>query len=191
MKSKILIQFFLFLIVILISSVDYLNYFKKNNTLQSNLSKKNLNKIEKDNIIKKLEYKSNDEQGRKYIIKSEKGSIDQNNSDIIFMENVNARIILEDGTIVYISSNKAIYNNKLFNTNFEDNVKLKFLSHNLSSENLDLVFDENKIEVYNNLIYKNLDLTMIADKIEIDMITKYSKIFNFDEDKVKIEKFEK
>ena len=107
------------------------------------------------------------------------------------MENVNARIILEDGTIVYISSNKAIYNNKLFNTNFEDNVKLKFLSHNLSSENLDLVFDENKIEVYNNLIYKNLDLTMIADKIEIDMITKYSKIFNFDEDKVKIEKFEK
>tara|TARA_A100001015_G_C15006742_1_gene721053 strand:+ start:1039 stop:1614 length:576 start_codon:yes stop_codon:yes gene_type:complete len=191
MKSKILIQFFLFLIVILISSVVYLNYFKKNNTLQSNLSKKNLNKIEKDNIIKKLEYKSNDEQGRKYIIKSEKGSIDQNNSDIIFMENVNARIILEDGTIVYISSNKAIYNNKLFNTNFEDNVKLKFLSHNLSSENLDLVFDENKIEVYNNLIYKNLDLTMIADKIEIDMITKYSKIFNFDEDKVKIEKFEK
>ena len=191
MKSKILIQFFLFLVVILISSVVYLNYFKKNNTLQSNLSKKNLNKIEKDNIIKKLEYKSNDEQGRKYIIKSEKGSIDQNNSDIIFMENVNARIILEDGTIVYISSNKAIYNNKLFNTNFEDNVKLKFLSHNLSSENLDLVFDENKIEVYNNLIYKNLDLTMIADKIEIDMITKYSKIFNFDEDKVKIEKFEK
>ena len=191
MKSKILIQFFLFLVVILISSVVYLNYFKKNNTLQSNLSKKNLNKIEKDNIIKKLEYKSNDEQGRKYIIKSEKGSIDQNNSDIIFMENVNARIILEDGTIVYISSNKAIYNNKLFNTNFEDNVKLKFLSHNLSSENLDLVFDENKIEVYNNLIYKNLALTMIADKIEIDMITKYSKIFNFDEDKVKIEKFEK
>ena len=31
---------------------------------------------------------------------------------------------------------------------------------------------------------------MNADKIEIDMISKYSKIFNFDDNKVKIEKIE-
>ena len=29
---------------------------------------------------------------------------------------------------------------------------------------------------------------MMADKVEIDMLTKYSKIFNFDDSKVKIKK---
>ena len=104
------------------------------------------------------------------------GSIDDNNSEIILMKNVKAKIVLADGTIVNISSKRAKYNNKSFNTNFEKDVKLNFLNHNLTSQNLDLLFDENKIEVYNNLIYKNFDLTMMADKVEIDMLTKYSKI---------------
>ena len=65
------------------------------------------------------------------------------------------------------------------------------MDHNLFSQNLDLIFDRNKIEVYNDLVYKNLDLTMIADKVEIDMLTKYSKIFTFDNDKIKIKKIKK
>ena len=68
------------------------------------------------------------------------------------------------------------------------NTSLDFLNHDLTSQNLDLFFDKNKIEVYNDLIYKNLDLTLTADKIEIDMLTKFSKIFTYDESKVKIEK---
>ena len=89
------------------------------------------------------------------------------------MKNVTANIILADGSIIYISSKEAKYNNKSYNTNFVKNVKLDFLDHNLFSQNLDLIFDRNKIEVYNDLVYKNLDLTMIADKEEIEMLTKY------------------
>ena len=32
---------------------------------------------------------------------------------------------------------------------------------------------------------------MIADKVEIDMLTKYSKIFTFDDNKIKIKKIKK
>ena len=190
MKFKILIQFFLLIVVFLISWVIYQSYFKKKEveTFKSQIEKSN--KLEGDNIIKELEYESSDDQGRKYIIKSQEGLIDEDNPDIILMTKVKAKIFLSDGTIINISSEKAKYNNKSFNTNFIDDVKLNFLNHNLASQNLDLLFDQNKIEVYNDLVYKNLDLTMNADKIEIDMISKYSKIFNFDDNKVKIEKIE-
>ncbi len=142
----------------------------------------------KGNIIKELEYESNDETGRKYIINSEEGIIDENNSEIVLMKKVKAKIILDDNSVIYISSDRAKYNNKTFNTYFEKNIRLNFLNHDLTSQNLDLFFDKNKIEVYNDLIYKNLDLTLTADKIEIDMLTKFSKIFTYDESKVKIEK---
>tara|TARA_Y100000996_G_C22430851_1_gene605596 strand:- start:308 stop:880 length:573 start_codon:yes stop_codon:yes gene_type:complete len=188
MKSKILIQIFLFFVVIIISLFVYQKYLKDDQIDKVQIPSDNLNKDERNNVIKELEYESSDDQGRKYIITSEEGSIDDNNSEIILMKNVKAKIVLADGTIVNISSKRAKYNNKSFNTNFEKDVKLNFLNHNVSSQNLDLLFDENKIEVYNNLIYKNFDLTMMADKVEIDMLTKYSKIFNFDDSKVKIKK---
>ena len=191
MHKKILIQILLLLIIIIISWVVYLNYFKFKEIASSENKIEISEAIEKNNLIKKLEYESSDDKGRKYIIKSDEGSIDENNSEIIFMENVTANIILADGSIIYISSKEAIYNNKTYNTNFLKNVKLDFLDHNLFSQNLDLIFDRNKIEVYNDLVYKNLDLTMIADKVEIDMLTKYSKIFTFDDNKIKIEKINK
>ena len=42
------------------------------------------------------------------------------------------------------------------------------------------------LEAYNDLTYKNSDIIMIADKVEIDLLNKNSKIFNFNEDKVQI-----
>ena len=78
--------------------------------------------------------------------KSDEGSIDENNSEIILMKNVTANIILADGSIIYISSKEAKYNNKTYNTNFIKSVKLDFLDHNLFSQNLDLIFDRNKID---------------------------------------------
>ncbi len=190
MHKKILIQISLILVILIISLIIYSNYFSVKEIISSE-KKINLSEEEKNNLIKELEYESSDAEGRKYIIKSDEGSIDENNSEIILMKNVTANIILADGSIIYISSKEAKYNNKTYNTNFSKSVKLDFLDHNLFSQNLDLIFDRNKIEVYNNLVYKNLDLTMIADKVEIDMLTKYSKIFTFDDNKIKIKNIKK
>ena len=51
-------------------------------------------------------------------------------------------------------------------------------------KNLNIFFDKNLIEAFNNLNYKNLDIIMLADKIEIDLLTKNSKIYNFKDNKV-------
>ena len=42
---------------------------------------------------------------------------------------------------------------------------------------LDLFFGNNLATLTNNITYKNLNTTLQADKIEIDLITKNSKIF--------------
>ena len=59
--------------------------------------------------------------------------------------------------------------------------------HVITSDNLDLLFEVSLATISNNVIYKNLNTRMQADKIEIDLITKNSKIFMDNKtDKVKI-----
>ena len=96
------------------------------------------------------------------------------------MTNVNAKIILLDGGIIYINSLKAEYNSSSYDTKFNKNVELKFSEHIIFCQNLNIFFQENLIEAFNDLTYKNSDIIMLADKIEIDLLTKKSKIYNFE-----------
>ena len=64
MHKKILIQIFLVLIILIISWVTYLNYFNIDEIISS--KKKEVSQtIEKNNLIKELEYESSDDKGRK------------------------------------------------------------------------------------------------------------------------------
>ena len=186
MNKKKLIQSLLIILIVLISWLFYFFYLKKDlpDTLIDNTPKKETNNSK--NLIKNLVYESKDGVGRKYIIKSNEGVIEDENTNVISMTDVTAQIILLDGSIVYISAKNAIYNSSSYNTKFEENVKLNYLEHVVKSDNLDLLFDINILEAYNNLVYKNLDITMYADKLELDLISKDSKIYNFDKGKVKI-----
>ena len=49
-------------------------------------------------------------------------------------------------------------------------------------------FQKNLIEAFDDLTYKNSDIIMLADKIEIDLLTKKSKIYNFNNSNVIIKK---
>ena len=190
MKKTTIVQLILFFFIIIILSIVYFNYFKEDDR-SSKLSSTN-NKIDnnlEDNIIENIAYESSDDKGRTYIIEAKTGIIDENDSEVISMENVSAKVILKNGNIIYIDALKAKYNTLSYETLFQDNVKLNFLDHEVTSDNLDLLFNTNILTAYNNLLYKNLNLSINADKIEIDMITKNSRIFNFDEKNVKIRNF--
>ena len=187
MKKSLIVQLIIFFFIIIISSIVYLNYFKENDKDSKNIIHNN--KIDKnldDNIIENIVYESSDNKDRTYIIKAETGIIDESNTEIISMKNVNAKVILKNGNIIYINSLEAKYNILSYETLFERNVELNFLDHKVTSDNLDLLFNENILTAYNNLLYKNSNLSMNADKIEIDMITKNSKIFSFYKKKVQV-----
>ena len=189
MKKKIFIQLFLFSLFLFLSIFSYNKYFKKEsqNVIEvkqdTDLKKKN----NETNLITNLKYFSIDKRGNKYEITSEYGEMDTSNSDVIMMENVKAIIKIYNSEPIIITSNFAKYNVKNYDTNFKENILVKHVDNKLNGENLDLSFQNNLMSMYNNIIYQNPNTKLVADKLEIDLITKDSKIFmNNKENKIKI-----
>ena len=188
MKKEFFIQILLSILVLVILIVVYQMYFKKDFTNSTVINREDNAKREdnadKDNNLINITYESVDREGRKYIIAAETGNFKAEEPDLIYMTNVNAKIFLLDRSVIYINSLNAEYNTTNYDTKFYKNVNLNFLEHNISCENLNIFFKENLIEAFNDLNYKNSDIVMVADKIEIDLLTKNSKIYNFNENNV-------
>jgi len=139
------------------------------------------------NLIKGLRYFSVDDNGNEYEIKSEYGKMTIENPDIILMTNVMAKINIYNSEPIIITSEFAKYNVKNYDTNFEKNILVRYVDNKLNGENLDLSFQNNLMSIYNNIIYQNLNTKLLADKLEIDLVTKDSKItMNDKKGKIKI-----
>ena len=191
MNKKVLIQISL-LLVILVTCLFFYRLFFKNLSIELDNVKENEqnNKIlpnKNKNQINDLVYKSNYSGNSKYIITAEFGKFIQDNPDLMLLTNVKGVITLNDSDTIKISSKKASYNSINYDTNFYQNVLITFDNHQIYSDNFDLFFDKKISTIYNNVIYKNLNTTLHADKIDIDLITKDSKIYMLNKsEKIKI-----
>ena len=182
MNKKIIIQFFLLLLLISITTFIFLFYFGKKDSLEKNdlTTEKNLNSSinqETASLIKDLRYVFTDAKGNNYEILSEFGKINIKEPEKIFMTNVIANIYLIDSSPVKIISKFANYNKNNHETNFFEDVVVTYEEHVATSENLDLLFTRDLAIMYNNIVYNNNGTNLIADRLEIDLITKNSKIF--------------
>ena len=189
MNIKILIQLLLF--IILVSTAVTYYYFYKGNKTNANVNKINNNEISinknSSNLIKNIYYASTDNLGNKFIIKSKTGEINIVNPDIVYMTNVEAIINLINSDPIIIKSNYAKYNKTNYEANFKEDVLLTYQTHRITSQNLDLSFENNLATIYNKIVYDNNNVKLSADILEIDLITKNSKIFmNNEYKKIKI-----
>ena len=142
----------------------------------------------KDSIIYNLTYKKFDIQNNSYLIEASEGTIKENTNEV-FMKNVKATINYKNNEELFIFSNNAIFNNKTFQTNFYNGVKLIFRDQNLESDNLDFLFDKNIAIFRDNVRYENLDTNMFSDEILINLLTKEVTISSKKKSKkVKVEK---
>ena len=188
MKHKTIIQFIFSAFFLIILSSFYFKYFSSNK--QSSITQKtndNSKSLEaKGNLIKDMKYENTDISGNKYFIYSEYGEVDVNNPDIILMKNVFAKVEIFKKDTIYINSFSAKYNLINYETNFNKDVELKYLDHVIFTENMDLSFQKNFAWLYTDVVYKSFDYELFADKIEIDLITKNSKIYTDNNKKIKI-----
>ena len=188
-KKKILKISFIISIIIFSILVTYFKYLKKNEIVTN----KNLEISEKNfvnsNIIKDIKYSSTDLQGNEYIILAEEGEIDLNNSDIIFLKNVNAFIKLyKNKETITISSNYGKYNTASYDTIFSKNVKIDYIKNKITSNYLDFSMANNLLIISKNVVYTNQENILKADVIELNIITKDTKIFMHNsKDQVSIE----
>ena len=187
MQKKTLIQLSLLLFVFVIIIIFYKSYFGNLNQVKiKNVIKEDLNKeiVKKGiNQIEKVSYTSQDLDGNSYSVKSEFGEFDQNKPDIMLLTNVKATILTKNSEPITIYSKKSLYNNLNYNTNFYDDVQITYKDHKIFSNNFDLIFNEKTGTIYNNVLYKNLNTMLYADKIDINIISKDSKIYMFDKSK--------
>ena len=179
MNKKTALQLLLSSMVVAIFLTIFLKYF--NPELESKKEKNSEEKIskvlkEKSNIIKDIRYLSKDDTGNIYVINAEYGEINEDNPDIIFLKNVKAKISVVNSEAVFIESDFAKYNSKNYDTNFYENTKVEYAEHKINCRYLDLLFDKNLALLYEDVVYKNLQTRLLADRLEIDLITKNSKL---------------
>ena len=182
MYKKILIQFLLLITIFIIVFATFFLYFNKKEKLKTSSlpiikEKKLLIDDETGTLIKDINYSFSDLSGNYYELMSKVGKIDINNPDKIFMTNVVATIYLVDSSPIKITSNYANYNKINHETSFFENVNVTHLIHKATSENLDISFKDNLASMYNNIVYNKPGTNLTADRLEIDLITKNSKIF--------------
>ena len=180
MNKKIIIQLILFFIIILFISLIFFKHSVKNKIEISDINKlKNFPVSNKNfsNIIENIKYESNDGSGNQYIIKAEFGEIQDENSNLIIMKNVDAEINFNKNEKITVSSLGAIYNTINYDTNFKENVLIEYGEHNITSNNVDMLFKDHKIKLYDEINYKSLNTNLLADVMEIDLLTQDLKIY--------------
>ena len=188
MNEKKIIQISLFLLAVLVT-ISSLYFYKienlrKNKTFDKIKNKNNLVLSEdKLNLIKDISYFSKDASGNQFQINSSSASTNIDNANIINMKLVIAKIIFLNSGTIYITSDKAKYNNQTYETNFYENVKVIYLKHQITSDNLHLFLQNNTISMTNNVVYKSPDSSIEADIIEIDILVKKLNIFMNDKSK--------
>ncbi len=167
----------------------YSNYFKKKEINNINTSELKEDNFTNSNIIKDIKYSSKDLKGNEYIILAKEGEIDLNNSDIIFLKDVKAYInLIEKNETITVISTFGKYNSVNYDTIFSKNVKIKYIDNLITSDYLDFSMMKNILIISKNVVYTNLENILKADVIELDTITKDTKIFMHNsKEKVKIE----
>lgn len=199
MKKKIFLQLFLFSFFLLIvwqvfKSYDSRDMLTEDNTVNNEIKSDIIKKEDKSNIkldtkksfentISSLSYSTTDEEGNKYSIFAIEGMIDDLKPNIINMKGVEAKIEVLNQDTIYIYSDKAIFDNVNFNSNFTNNVRLVYLEHNLKGNKLKLDLDNKLVTLSDKVIYKNSNTKLIADYMILDLILKNSEISMYDKSK--------
>ena len=135
------------------------------------------------NIIKDVNYSTRDADGNEYIINSLTGEIDYANSNIIYLTDVTAVIILENLERINIKSDYGKYNSDNYDTIFSKNVIINYLENEILSEYLDFSIGRNSMIISKNVVYTNLENILKADVVEINIKTKDTKIFMYENEK--------
>ncbi len=189
MRNKIYV--FLFLILISITILYFLKTeiyniytekFKKK-TNESFNEKVIVENSFSSNIINDVNYISRDAKGNEYIINASTGEIDLNNPDIIYLTNVTAYINLNNSNKIDIKSDFGKYNTKNFDTVFSKNVIIKYLDNKITGEYLDFSLERNLMVISRDIVYTNLENILTADVLEMNIQTKDTKIYMYENKK--------
>ena len=203
MEKKKLIQIILLILLVLTTFLIFNVYYKSDKTFESSkkIELENLDETKSNdskNIIQDIRYTSNNNNGDIFEILADYGEPSTEIDDLMFLTKVIANITLKNKSNIKLTSDYANFNTKTFETTFINNVKIFRNDETIFGNELYLVFDQsnalseniseveqNLIRISHDVIIKKPGYMLKADVLEIDLITKNTKIYmNNEKDKV-------
>ena len=187
MSKQLKIQSAIFVLIVILFSYFYYSVSKEDNIDKQNLSLSNLDTKEVNenfsNKISDIKYKSSDKTGNQYEISSASGESEISNPEVLNLVDVEGKISILNKETVLIYSDFAKYDKDTLNTHFYGNVRLIYGNHNINSDDLFLNFFDKQTLVKNNIYYTDQQNKLFADIIEIDLMTKISKVYMLEKQK--------
>lgn len=187
MSKQLKIQLGIFVLIVVLFSYFYYSVSKEDNIDKQNLSLSNLDTKEVNenfsNKISDIRYKSSDKTGNQYEISSASGESEIENPEVLNLVDVEGKISILNKETVLIYSDFAKYDKDSLNTHFYGNVRLIYGNHNINSDDLFLNFFDKQTLVKNNIYYTDQQNKLFADIIEIDLMTKISKVYMLEKKK--------
>lgn len=203
MEKKTLIQISLIVLLIFFSYFVFNKYFiesSQNNESTIDNSSKFINKDnaeKKQDLIKNIKYTSNNAKGDIYELIADYGESSLEEPNLMFLTNVKGKIIFKNKKKpnIILTSKFANFNTVTFETTFIDDVRIIRNDEVITGNELYLVLDheeknldntistpkeKNLIRMSKNIFFKKPGYTLKADILEIDLITKNTKIYMYD-----------
>ena len=141
------------------------------------------NEVYSSNKIKDVKYTTKDADGNEYIITAAEGEIDYSNTNVIYLTNIKAIIKLINSDDISITSKYGKYNSGNFDTIFSKNVIINYLNNKITGEYLDFSLKRNSMLISREVVYTNLENILRADAVEMNIKTKDTKIFMYENQK--------
>ena len=182
MKKSFVIKILLIFSIIILIFLIYVRFNKQEEiTLNEKIDDETLDT--NSNIIKDVNYTSKDAGGNEYILFASEGQIDVSDSKIIFLNDVQAIIKLNDGNKVDVKSEFGKYNIDNFNTIFSKNVIITYMNNKITGDYVDFSLDRSSLIISKNVIFTDLENMLKADVVEINIKTKDAKIYMHEKEK--------
>ena len=181
-------------IFLILLTYIYYPYVNKNKSIVEKEIQKNLSDISNTNenttLFEDLEYQGLYDLDKKFVVKSKKAHINQDEPDIVIMKDMHVILYLKDGREVNIFSDEGKYNKENYDCFFEKNVRATDGETKIFSDNLDLLGNESSVKIYNNVSINYPTGSLLrADKIDYDFEKKHFKISMFEDKRIKMKIF--
>jgi hypothetical protein len=188
-KKKLRIIQINFLVIGII--VIFFTYFnKQNNTDEEIFSKEKeiqsqlTDQLQNKDMFYNIEYSGIDLSGNRYILKSEEAYIDKSNQELVNMNYVKAVFYFKDDTILNVSSDLGVYNNKTLDMDFNKNVKALYEGSELFAQKATYLNSKSFLTISEKVKVIDERGTVFADKLIFDINKQTLNISSFNDNKI-------
>ena len=173
--------------------IIFFTYYNKNRPYQEQIISKATQEKMKKQLLKEstsegdvfynIEYSGLDLAGNRYNLKS-KEAYNSKIKNVVNMKFVEGIFYFKNDTILYIWSDKAVYNNITLDISFTENVVANYGDSELFADKADFSNSQGFLTISNNVRIKDDNGTMRADKLFFDVKKQTLDVASFNENKI-------